>query len=78
VRNPGLAQPGATVLPNYAQVLFPPILARFEIVSGADPRAREGYGGWVLVFLGEETRDKEGWTLSCFHDKKGVGMDESR
>lgn len=34
--------------------------------------------GWVFVFLGEETRDKEGWTLSCFHDKKGVGMNESR
>jgi hypothetical protein len=49
VRNWGLAQPGATVLPIYAQVLFPPILARFEIVSGADPRAREGYGVGVCI-----------------------------
>lgn len=34
--------------------------------------------GWVFVFLGEETSDREGWTISCFHDNKGVGMNESR
>jgi hypothetical protein len=34
--------------------------------------------GWVFVFLGEEIRDIEGGTLSCFHDKKCVGMNESR